>query len=265
MLWYAQVTLADVLLARGQVAEAVAGIRRARSITQGYQSLMMMSFVDATQARMAMASGDMDTAADWVERYQNSATTGQHQDYQRLTMAQVWLNQGRYQQALDLLAQIIMSSQPAGRMSTVLEAQLLIGLASQAAGTLDPALAALEQVLPLAQEQGFVRPFLNAGSPMTKLLRLAVERRICADYAAHLLDCAAAAVHSPHPADTLTEREIEVLRLIASGASNQNIADAMVISVGTVKSHIHHIMTKLDVQNRTEAVSKARSLHLLSD
>lgn len=265
VLWSAHVTLADILLARGEAAEAVASIRRAYSITQGYQSPMMMSFVGAAQARVALASGDVDAATDWAQHYQTSDRTGHHQDYQNLTLAHVWLKQANYEAVLTLLDQLIARAQPAGRTSTVLEAQMLRALASQASGALEPALAALKQTLPVARQQGFVRPFLNAGTPMTKLLRLAVERGICTDDAAHLLDRAQSSEASQHPADSLTEREIEVLQLIASGASNQNIADTLVLSVGTVKSHIHHIMNKLDAQNRTEAVSKARSLHILPD
>ncbi|MFW5696913.1 MAG: LuxR C-terminal-related transcriptional regulator, partial [Phototrophicaceae bacterium] len=201
----------------------------------------------------------------WAQHYQTIDKTGHHQDYQNLTLAHVWLKQANYEAVLALLEQLIARAQPAGRTSTVLEAQMLRALASQAAGALEPALAALEQILPLARQQSFVRPFLNAGPPMMKLLRSAVERGICPDDAAHLLDRAQSSGESQHPADSLTEREIEVLQLIAGGASNQNIADTLVLSVGTVKSHIHHIMNKLDAQNRTEAVSKARSLRILPD
>jgi LuxR family maltose regulon positive regulatory protein len=83
------------------------------------------------------------------------------------------------------------------------------------------------------------------------------------DATAHLLAIADQAAQ--HPADALTEREIEVLAHIAAGASNQEIAEALVISLGTVKSHIHRLMNKLHAQNRTEAVSKARALHILPD
>lgn len=130
---------------------------------------------------------------------------------------------------------------------------------------LNPALDALERALSLAQPHRFVRLFLDMKEPMLRLLRHAVAHNISSNYAVYLLDVAAQEDRLVHPADALTEREIEVLKHIAAGASNQNIADALVISLGTVKSHIHHIMNKLDAKNRTEAVRKARSLDILSD
>jgi LuxR family maltose regulon positive regulatory protein len=100
---------------------------------------------------------------------------------------------------------------------------------------------------------------------MQRLLRRAVARNVAAAYAQFLLDSAERGDAALHPADLLTEREIEVLAEVATGASNQEIAETLVISVGTVKSHIHHIMSKLDAQNRTEAVTKARNLNILPE
>jgi LuxR family maltose regulon positive regulatory protein len=63
--------------------------------------------------------------------------------------------------------------------------------------------------------------------------------------------------------DHLTPREVEILRLVAAGATNQQIADHLVVSVGTVKGHLNHILSKLEARNRTEAVARARALNLL--
>jgi LuxR family maltose regulon positive regulatory protein len=115
----------------------------------------------------------------------------------------------------------------------------------------------------LAKPHGFVRIFLDMGKPMVRLLRHLVAHDKDSLYGTYLLEIAARSDRVQHPADTLTEREIEVLVHVADGASNQKIADALVISMGTVKSHVHHIMNKLDAQSRTEAVSKARNLNIL--
>jgi LuxR family maltose regulon positive regulatory protein len=80
-----------------------------------------------------------------------------------------------------------------------------------------------------------------------------------------VIDAFDADAQAVHPAEVVTERERDVLHLLAQGATNQEIVDALVISLGTVKSHINHIMTKLDARNRTEAVARARSLGILDD
>ncbi len=265
VLWYAYVLLADMLLSRGAFAEAETTITQARALTRNYRSPMMTAFIDAAEARLLLRSGQIQIAIDWAVRYQQKPPVGYHQDYENLTLVRVWLAQGEYEAAQALLTRMIAVAQPAGRGSTIIVAEVLRALTHQALGETEAALSAVQRALLLAQPHGFVRLFLNAGQPMLKLLRLALERDILPDYVAYLLERAAHGDHTQHPADTLTEREIEVLKHIAKGSSNQDIAAALVVSLGTVKSHINHIMDKLGAQNRTEAVAKARGLNILSD
>ena len=137
----------------------------------------------------------------------------------------------------------------------------------------DAALVTLERALQLGETEGYVRMFVDEGAPMEALLRKARAYGLAIEYVSNLL--AAFDRHnrteSPHAAVhvidqeylPLTERELQVLRLLAESASNGEIAQALVISVGTVKKHVNNIFLKLDAHNRTQAVTLARSYKLL--
>jgi len=158
----------------------------------------------------------------------------------------------------------------------VLEAQMLRALVDQAAGNEARAVEELSRVLTQAQPEGYVRLFLDEGAPMAELLRK-VSRRTTTEiraYAGRLIAayCQDQAEQAVPPAKTsqgdtlaepLSERELEVLHLVAAGWSNQEIADKLVISVRTVKKHVENIHGKLGVQSRTQAAVKARALNLL--
>src|SRR5262249_52348787 len=135
-----------------------------------------------------------------------------------------------------------------GRMSSRLHILLLRALASHAGGDAAIALATLERVL--------------------ALLRLARSRRLAPDYITTLLTAsgeqtATAASRSAALVEPLSERELEVLHLLATGVSNEEIARHLVIAVSTVKRHVSNLLAKLTVSNRTQAVTRARELGLL--
>jgi len=263
ILWYAYVSLANVLLARNAVDEAEASIAQAQAFARGFHSPMMAGIIAAAEAHLRLQIGQVDAAVEWAERYTQAEPASYQQDFEKLTLARVRLVQGDTAQALSVLTRLIDEARTAGRAGNVMRAEVLRALIYQVDGDRDSALQALEGVLIPASQQGIMRLLLDEGQAVRDLLHEAVKQDIVADYAAHLLEIAAGMEHTQHPADVLTEREIEVLHHIAAGASNNDIAEALVLSVGTVKSHIHHIMNKLDAQNRTEAVSRARNLNIL--
>jgi LuxR family maltose regulon positive regulatory protein len=130
------------------------------------------------------------------------------------------------------------------------------------------ALAELASALAYHEQLGIPFAILLEGQSIVPLLRLAVEQGVHEDYAAYLLELLGAddqprAVHVPQTGETLTPREVEVLRQIVQGASNRTIAERLVIAESTVKTHIYHIFAKLEVSSRTEAAARSREMRLL--
>ena len=113
-----------------------------------------------------------------------------------------------------------------------------------------------------------MRIFVDEGEAMACLLRRALTRGIAASYVSRLLTAYGESAPATSPVaqalvEPLTERELEVLRLIAAGLSNQEIAHELVIALSTVKSHVNHVYGKLGVKSRTQAVARARELDLV--
>jgi LuxR family maltose regulon positive regulatory protein len=180
---------------------------------------------------------------------------------------------GKVQAVTSYLAGQLDLASAAGLANRVIELSLLEAQAWWAEGEDQRALAALERAFAIAQPAGYLRIF-DQGAGLTRMLVEAARRGIFQEYIERLL----AAIGMPEaldlereaPAQTpfgesLSERELEVLRLMAQGATNQQVAEQLVITVGTVKSHINHILGKLDAHNRTEAVARARGLGLIEN
>ena len=177
------------------------------------------------------------------------------------------------QPLLDCLDRQIHFAREKGWHEWVITFLILRTLALQAQGNVDQAIASLQQALTLAEPGGYVRVFLDEGAPMRQLLQEAVARRAAresAEYANKLLTaaldtekCTAKPVAIESLIKPLSPREIEVLRLIATGATNPQIAQRLFITVDTVKKHLYNIFGKLEVKNRTQATARARELGLL--
>jgi LuxR family maltose regulon positive regulatory protein len=177
--------------------------------------------------------------------------------------------------AQDLLTRLLAFEDAAGRRSRVVALLALQAAGLAAQGDAAPARAALERALALAAPEGYVRAFLDAGDSLAGMLRRMGDDPAHGDYARRLLAhfaAPAAPVQNPQAASSrpaaalvepLTERELEVLRLVAGGASNRDIAAHLILSVGTVKKHTNNIFGKLGVQSRTQAIVKARAAGLL--
>ena len=231
----------------------------------------------AVRAQMEPAQGNLAAAIRWAETSGLSARDALSYPHEReyLTLARVRIAQGQAQpmgsflpEALALLERLLSDAEPKARMSSVIEILLLRALALQAQGKQDEALRTLGRALAVAEPEGYIRLFLDAGAPMLLLLRQAYAHQITLGYVLTLLEAAGQQVrpaqhHSSVLGELLTEREREVLRLLVDGASNREIADHLVLSINTVKKHVFNICSKLNVQSRTHAIAKVRTLNIL--
>jgi LuxR family transcriptional regulator, maltose regulon positive regulatory protein len=197
-----------------------------------------------------------------------------------ITRGRLRLAQDRPEEAAQIFVETGENAAVQERFSVQLECKIRTAAAYQACGKTAQAQECLTFALRRARPEGYVRLFLEAGPVLIPLLREAAERGIETDYARMLLAAfgeagnqtpaagarlAARKLPPSELADPLTGREIEVLSLVAAGLSNQDIADRLFLSVGTVKRHVHNIFGKLDAGGRVEAIARARTLGLLDD
>jgi LuxR family maltose regulon positive regulatory protein len=289
------ISLARTLAARGEVGAAEAALNRGLHAARQLASPTYERQIQAQRARLALACDDLAAAQRWqAEATELMDDLSYTREVEALTLVRMLIARGRsdpcsqeLHTAQSLLGRLHEQAEADGRVSSLIEILALTALASAAAGHRDQAIGTLQQALRLAAPGRYARIFLDEGTPMQALLaackgqisyqerrRVGVDTRRLLAYVHSLLAAFpyAAPSQSPQPAvdnsvaeivEPLSERELEVLTLIAEGASNQLIAARLVISIGTVKSHINHILGKLGAQNRTEAVAQAHALGLL--
>jgi LuxR family maltose regulon positive regulatory protein len=266
--------LAQVKEARGDRDGALAAIERAVQITAGSGMPRLTELAAAYQARIWLAQGRLEMAAQWARDQRLAGETEYLREFEHLTAVRVLIASEQPGEALGLLDTLLPPAQAAGRMGVVIEGQSLRALAVHALGDLDGALDALASSLALAEPEGYVRVFVDSGEPMRTLLKQAASRGIAPVYVARLL--AAFGPPRPEPPDQartpgqaqplvepLTDRELEVLRHLDGGFSNREIARRLFVSLPTVKSHTQNIYGKLGVHSREQAVARARALGLL--
>jgi LuxR family maltose regulon positive regulatory protein len=258
---------ARLALALGSEDEALAFVHKAEQVVQRHRCDWEEALVRTWKARVCLAGGDPGGAMAWLQTSGLSAADEPRflDEFGHLTLAHVLRSQGRLDEAGRLLARLQRAAESAGRWGRLIEILVGQALVLQASGNGTEALNCLERALTLAEPEGYVRVFLDAGPSVRTLLRQALELGVATGYVAHLLAAAEPAVIDQPLVEPLTPREREVLGLVAAGLRNQEIADELVISLATVKRHISNIYGKLGVHHRTRAVARARELGLLSN
>ena len=280
-------TLAWIRQAQGDPGGALETMGDAERAAPGPGVTVLLNPVPAQRARLLLAQGDVTAAARWVTERGLAANDEPpyHRDAEYLVLARVLLAQGQPGQALQLLQRLHTAAAGQGRTGSVIEIQTLQALGLAASDDQASAVAILAGTLTLACPQGYVRVFTDEGPPVATLLgqliaaqraQQGLARNVPLGYLARVArsfgqvaartgrSAAQATPIAPSLVEPLTEREQQVLRLLAAGKPNQQIAKELVVSLDTVKKHVTHVLGKIGAANRTEATARARELGLLS-
>jgi LuxR family transcriptional regulator, maltose regulon positive regulatory protein len=287
------VVMAQVCAARGEFESAMHLLDQAAALYR-HGFYLDIRPIEAMRTRVLIAAGDLESAAAWADE---RGLTGDEEpnylhEYEHLTVARLLLARHRSEQrsvqpetdgplsaVRDLLARL--HDAAAGRAGSLLEIQMLQALAHHASGEHGPALSALGRALADAPEpNSHVRLYLDEGAPMLDLLHAAAAGGTASDpvdgaphdemlraRARHLLEHAKRPVDRPAPeqslTDPLSQRELEVLRLLATELTGPEIAGQLYVSLNTLRTHTKRIFTKLDVKTRATAVRRANERGLI--
>jgi LuxR family maltose regulon positive regulatory protein len=235
------------------------------------------------QVRTWLAQDNLDEPSQWAkERGLNidfespqSIEIDFFSMFDYIILARIWMAQGQLEKTIKLLGHLFVIAGNGGRTANMIEILMLQALAFQEQGDANQAFDALERSFALAEPKGFIRIFVDEGPPMARLLYEALSNGNASDYVQRLLsafpDEDNARSTSPQPASSttdliepLSERELEILQLLAEGLSNQEIGSQLYLSLNTVKAHTRNIYGKLGVNSRIQAAARARALGILS-
>jgi LuxR family maltose regulon positive regulatory protein len=270
----ATLALVRVQHTRGQTAPAQ---QQLYALLARIRHPLLLRAVEAAQARLALATGDLAAVERWhAAALRNGEELPQmQQECEALIVARMHIAQGNRGRALEILDDWRANAQATGRIRSELEMLLLIALSHIVQADIQPARQALLRTLAHAQPEGYLRLFLDEWELLADPLRAIVAntgKQALGKYARSLLHaateaCAEARAGSSTTSSSsinhLSQQELRVLQLLAAGQANQEIADALVVSVNTIKTQLKSIYRKLNVANRVEASMVAQRLDLL--
>jgi LuxR family maltose regulon positive regulatory protein len=286
--------LARVKQVQGDHPAAEAAWQKVAQLSHGWESGQELAYFAAYQTRLNLFRGDLIAAAAWAGRippWTPAETPDYSREFELVTLARVRLGQGLAQPndphlagSITLLNWLRTNAEEAGRIGIVLETLVLEAMVRTAHTDTAEALALLKQALALAEPEGYVRIFLDEGPSLARLLAqlpsTPYQDRLLAAFKEleeqksqgtpirvpakeQLIPSAPQPPRTPALVEPLSDRELEVLRLMAEGYSNREIAEKLIFTVATAKKHAENIYSKLGVHSRTQALARARELNLL--
>jgi LuxR family transcriptional regulator, maltose regulon positive regulatory protein len=261
-------------LRAGDIKAAGEYLERTRPLVESAPFPDWIGRFERLQLECWLAQDRPRAAVHWADKHLRDEVLagGPESEATALGLAQMLIVKGdapSLEQALAVLKRLLPAAEAEGRAGLQIEALALQALAHWRRGIRADALTSVERALRLAEPEGYVRLFADLGVPMARLLHEARSRALLPDYVATLLGAfqGVPASHAPIEGalpEPLSEREQEVLQLMAAGLTNREIGAQLVISAETVKKHVASVCAKLDVHNRTEAAARARELDLLA-
>jgi LuxR family transcriptional regulator, maltose regulon positive regulatory protein len=269
-------------VAMARVREAQGDLDGALELLDEAESLYVGDFfpnvrpIPALRARVWAAQGRLAEVFGWA-REQGLSGEGDLtylHEFEHITLARTLLAEYRSERAghsgrhaIALLDRLLHAAEEGDRAGSVIEILVLLAVAHQTRGDIAAALVALQRALALAEPEGYVRVFLDEGLPMAALLQAAAESGIATRYVRLLRP--ALSETDARPAATagliepLSDRELDVLRLLATELGGPDIASELYVSLNTLRTHTKNIYAKLGVNNRRAAVRRAQELDLL--
>jgi LuxR family maltose regulon positive regulatory protein len=270
--------LLRVLFSRGDMGSAEELIQKMENIAREVHIPPWVSNrMTAWQARIWLEQNKLDAASNWVAEQklnpEDKLTFQREREY--IVLARILTAEGRLDEANKLLWRLFEATEMSGHISRGIEILALQALALQAKGDKEQAIIKLEKALALAEPGGFIRIFVDEGPPMARLLFEALSCGIAPDYVSRILgvfpsdepeqiDSTKCKTDQSELVEPLSERELEVLQLIAEGLTNREIASRLYLSLNTVKAHTRNIYGKLNVHSRTQAITRSQSLGILT-
>ncbi|MHB0936343.1 MAG: LuxR C-terminal-related transcriptional regulator [Armatimonadota bacterium] len=269
--------LAHVARARGQADEAAGWVAQAEGIISSLNAAVINALFAPSRMRLALQTGKIAAARQWAdaEGLRSDAPIEPRRTEEMVLLVRLLLAEGRVEESLGLLERLAPHTRQPGWRLFELERLFLLACAHRERAETDAAVTAFARLLASAEPEGYYRLILDEGRPAQELLAMVANARDRLPDGVHISPAylcrlragfgeAPVSEPAPEPApDALTARELEILRLIAAGRTNQQIADALCVALSTVKTHINNLFTKLDAANRTHALAEARRRGLL--
>ncbi len=272
----ARVVMARIHQAEGDPAGALRLLDEAESVYVAEFSPNVRP-ITALKARVWIAKGELSRAWAWARAHDISTagTLAYVHEFEHATLARLLLAQGNHdasqetiREAIQLTERLLAAADDLGRNGSLIDVLVVQALARHAGGDVAGAIARLDRAVALAEPDGHVRVLLDEGQPMAALLKLAAKRRTAPDYLRRLLAEAIPAHGRPiarqRLIEPLSDRELDVLRLLGTDLDGPDIARELVVALSTVRTHTKSIYSKLGVNSRRAAVRRAEELDLLA-
>ncbi|HEX5165260.1 MAG TPA: LuxR C-terminal-related transcriptional regulator [Thermomicrobiales bacterium] len=267
-----RLVFARVAWDRGDEDAAIAYAEEAIAASSEFVSERLRREAHAVVVGIRLTHGDLGAALKWA--HESRLAPDDEPDYARLrehlVYARALVAQGEPEDAISLLDRLLASAVADGRNGDVIAILILLATAYQDMVELDKAVAAINRALRLAEPGNYLRVFTTEGQPLARLLKVAQRRGAVSGYCQYVLTAMGeeqqqlTKLYHPELVEPITAREMEVLRLIAVGLTNREIANELFISVSTVKRHVTNLYGKLGVATRTKALQESRRLGLLT-
>lgn len=279
---YGHIGLAYTLLSLHDFVGVRQSWEQAHTIVEKFGSDLDKLEIMALQVRLWLAEGDFTDASAWASAWKerNEPIYFQHEGG-HLIYARVCITQNKYRDALDLLTLLLPVAEKQRRTRSIVEILVLQSIALECSHAQSQALTTLTRALTFTRSEGYIRLYVDEGEPILRLITILLtewqrkpqqDTYALTEYVKTLIQSYSYIKNERQTTFTagnnslvepLSERELEVLQMLAHGASNQEIADTLVVSLSTVKKHVGNILAKLTVTSRTQAIVRARELQIL--